>query len=46
MPKLELEKTYDAGAVESRLYAQWEERGMFRAHIRKGHPTYVIMMPP
>lgn len=46
MPKIELAKAYTPSAVESRLYAAWEEQGCFRAQIRKGHKPYVIMMPP
>ncbi len=46
MPKIELAKAYTPTAVESRLYAMWEEQGCFRAQIRKGHKPYVIMMPP
>jgi valyl-tRNA synthetase len=37
---------YDAGELESRLYAWWLERGFFAAGRRPDRPPYSIVMPP
>jgi valyl-tRNA synthetase len=43
-----LEKTYDPSAVEGRIYAAWEEAGVFRAGAgaRPGADTFTIVIPP
>ncbi|MCB1059234.1 MAG: valine--tRNA ligase [Calditrichaeota bacterium] len=46
MPKIELDKAYSPTSVETRIYETWDQKGYFRAQIRKGHKPYVIMMPP
>jgi valyl-tRNA synthetase len=46
MPKVQLEKTYNPSAVETRLYEIWESRGYFTTPIRPGRKPFVIMMPP
>ncbi|AMW35186.1 valine--tRNA ligase [Haematospirillum jordaniae] len=41
-----LDKTYNPAGVEEKLYKQWEEGGVFRAHVGSGQVPYTIMMPP
>jgi len=42
-----MEKTFDAGKAEPRLYAKWEEGGAFRAGANASRKeTFCIMMPP
>ncbi|QUJ75268.1 valine--tRNA ligase [Sulfitobacter albidus] len=42
-----LEKTFDAGAAESRLYDAWEKAGCFTAGANASRPeTFSIMIPP
>ena len=43
-----LDKTYDAAAIESRIYEAWEQAGAFRAGAGKRHDdsTYCIVIPP
>ncbi|WP_299443356.1 valine--tRNA ligase [uncultured Rhodospira sp.] len=41
-----LDKTYDAQAVEDRLYQRWEESGVFGCRPDSNAPPYTIMMPP
>ncbi|NKD54284.1 MULTISPECIES: valine--tRNA ligase [unclassified Haematospirillum] len=41
-----LDKTYNPAGVEEKLYKQWEEGGVFRAHVGSGRVPYTIMMPP
>jgi valyl-tRNA synthetase len=43
-----IEKTYQPGAVESRIYAAWEKGGAFRAGRpeRAKAETYCIVIPP
>ena len=42
-----MEKTFDAAAAESRIYAAWEEAGCFAAGANaKRTETYCIMAPP
>ncbi|MEQ9260996.1 MAG: valine--tRNA ligase [Roseovarius sp.] len=43
-----MEKTFDAGKAESRLYAAWEEAGCFKAgaNAKEGAETFSIMIPP
>ena len=43
-----LDKTYDAAAVEPRIYAAWEKTGAFKAGAgaRPGAETYCIVIPP
>ncbi len=43
-----IEKTYQPGAVEGRIYAAWEAAGAFRAGRpeRAGAPPYCIVIPP
>ena len=42
----ELAKAYEPRQVEDRLYAQWQESGVFRADPRSAKPAYSIVMPP
>src|SRR5574339_9001 len=43
-----LYKTYDAAAVEPRVYDAWEKAGAFKAGAgaRPGGPPYTIVIPP
>ena len=42
----QLDKTYDPGAVEDRLYEFWEKSGYFTAKPDKTKKPYTIVMPP
>ncbi|MEM1130069.1 MAG: valine--tRNA ligase, partial [Pseudomonadota bacterium] len=43
-----MDKTFDAGKAEDRIYAAWEEAGAFRAgaNARPGAETFSILIPP
>lgn len=43
-----MEKTFNAGEAESRLYKAWEDAGCFKAgaNAKPGASTYCIMIPP
>ena len=43
-----LEKTYEPGAVEGRIYAAWQEAGAFKAGAgaRKDAKSFTIVIPP
>jgi valyl-tRNA synthetase len=43
-----LDKTYDAAAIEPRIYEAWESAGAFKAGAgaRDGAPAYSIVIPP
>ena len=43
-----LEKTYEPGAVEGRIYQTWQDAGAFKAGAgaRKGADTFTIVIPP
>ncbi|MCR9127245.1 MAG: valine--tRNA ligase [Rhodobacteraceae bacterium] len=42
-----MEKSFDAGAAEGRIYAAWEEAGAFRAGANASRDeTFCIMIPP
>ena len=43
---IDIPKTYDFLAVETRWYAAWESRGYFRADPASGKPPFVIVIPP
>ncbi len=42
----ELAKAYEPQQVEDRLYAKWQESGVYRANPKSGKPPYSIVMPP
>ncbi len=42
----ELQKQYDPGQVEDRIYDFWEKGGWFRATPGSGKKPYTIVMPP
>ena len=42
----ELAKAYEPQQVEDRLYAKWQESGIFRANPKSGKKPYSIVMPP
>ncbi|MDR0354487.1 MAG: valine--tRNA ligase [Deltaproteobacteria bacterium] len=41
-----LDKNFDFNAAESRLYSDWENRGLFIADPKKPGPKFVIVIPP
>jgi valyl-tRNA synthetase len=41
-----LDKTFHPGEVETRLYAQWEDSGAFRAGSKPGVRGFAIVIPP
>ena len=43
-----MDKTFDAAAAESRIYAAWEQAGAFRAgaNARPGAESFSVMIPP
>src|SRR5213082_1558225 len=41
-----MDKTYDPGAVEPRIYGWWEEHGYFKPRPDGDRPPFVISMPP
>ena len=43
---MELAKSFDPRAVESRWYAEWERRGYFAAGLAPGKPAFSIQLPP
>ena len=43
---MEMQKTYNPGDFEDRIYAGWENAGCFRAEIDKDKVPFTIMMPP
>jgi len=48
MPKIELEKAYDAKSVEDGIYKKWEDSGFFNPDSLPGdrREPFVIAMPP
>ncbi|MBQ3123554.1 MAG: valine--tRNA ligase [Firmicutes bacterium] len=42
----EMNKTYDPKLFEDRIYAEWEEKGAFRAEVDPNKKPFTIMMPP
>ena len=42
----DLPKSYNPAEVERRLYAWWEEQGLFRAAAETGGEPYCMVMPP
>lgn len=42
----ELEKTYDPGEIEDRLYEKWIEKGYFHAEVNQDKVPYTIVIPP
>src|SRR5258708_24758740 len=43
---MELPKSFEPQAIESRWYPQWEKAGYFKAGHEPGKPAYSIMLPP
>lgn len=46
MKTIELDKSYDAHAVEARTYRYWLDNGHFRAVPQPGKESYTIVIPP
>ena len=44
--QFEMDKVFAPREVEERLYAEWEDKGYFKAEIVKDKKPFVIMMPP
>jgi len=42
----ELNKNYDPHAFESRIYADWMEKGYFKAEVDKNKTPFCVVMPP
>src|SRR6202050_5446465 len=42
----ELAKAYEPQQVEDRLYAKWQDSGVYRANPKSGRTPYSIVMPP
>jgi len=42
----DMAKTYDPKAFEDRIYADWEEKGAFRAEVDPKKKPFTVMMPP
>ena len=41
-----LDKTFDPSAAEPRIYAQWEESGLFAPRTDGAAEAYSIVIPP
>ncbi len=41
-----LEKAYDPGSTEDRIYKMWEDSGAFTANAASAKPAFTISMPP
>jgi len=46
LKNVEMEKVYAPREIEDRLYAEWEEKGYFKAHRVAGRKPFTIVMPP
>lgn len=44
--KKELEKTYNPGDIEDRLYTKWINKKYFKAEVDKSKKPFTIVMPP
>ena len=43
---MDMQKTYNPGEFEDRIYAEWEKSGCFRAEVDPNKVPFTIMMPP
>ncbi len=43
---MDLEKSFDPHPIESHWYAEWENRGYFKASMAPDAPAYCILLPP
>jgi valyl-tRNA synthetase len=43
---MDLAKSFEPSAIESKWYPLWESRGYFRPSMREGVPAYCIQLPP
>ena len=43
---MDLPKSFNPAAIESRWYHEWERRGYFAAGLDAGKPAFVIQLPP
>ena len=46
LPETELSSSYDPGAVESKWYPQWVDRGYFKPETNSTKPPFSIVLPP
>ena len=44
--KKELEKTYNPGEIEDRLYQKWLDNKYFHAEVDETKKPYTIVIPP
>jgi valyl-tRNA synthetase len=43
---MELAKTFEPHAIETRWYPFWESKGLFKASMKAGAPSFCIQLPP
>ena len=43
---MEMQKTYNPKDFEDRLYAEWMEKGYFRAEVDPAKIPFTIVIPP
>ena len=43
---MELAKSFDPRAIETRWYSYWESNGLFKPSMRAGAPAFCIQLPP
>ena len=41
-----LPKGYDPKGIEERIYAYWEQKGLFKADVHSSKPPFCIVIPP
>ena len=41
-----IDKNYEPGSVEGRIYDTWKQAGAFKAHPESSKPPYCIVIPP
>ena len=41
-----MQKTYDPSSFEKRIYAEWEEKGYFKANVNPDKVPFTIVIPP
>ena len=43
---MELDKSFEPGAIEAKWYPFWESRGLFKPSMKSGAPPFCIQLPP
>ena len=46
MQKKEIEKNFNYFEVESKIYSDWVDSGLFKSNSKSSKKKYSIMMPP